>query len=369
MKFHWPSKKTMALLCGGSLLGGFFFFLWVREFGPFDEARLAELPESSVLLDHKGKLLFATVGSDDQWRLPVPLEEMSPWFVKATLALEDERFHSHPGVDPLSILRAAASNIAAGRVVSGASTVDMQVCRMLEGGPRTLPRKLLEAGGALRLNALRNKKEILEIYLNLAPYGGNLRGVEAAARSYFSKRSAELSLAEAALLAGLPQSPERLRPDRRLPAALKRREKAFSRMVELGMISEKMAENARREPLKVRGGIPVRQRAPHYSLCALARRPQGGSTLLQSDLQEKVERLQRAHLRRFPHGIESAVVLIEIETGAVAAMAGSTDFRDPVDGQVNGALAPRSPGSALKPFVYAAAMEQGRIAHDTVLKD
>ena len=305
----------------------------------------------------------------DQWRLPVPLAQISPWLIKATLALEDERFELHPGVDPIAVLRASGSNLAAGKVVSGASTLDMQVCRMLTGGRRNFSNKLREAAGAFRLNAIKSKAEILAIYLNMAPYGGNLRGVEAASRSYFGKKAAELSLAEAALLAGLPQSPERLRPDRCLSAALERREKAFSRMVELEMITPEMAEDARLETLSIKGGAPVPPKVPHFALDALARRPSGGHTLLDLTLQREVERLLQAHLHRLVDGTEIAAVIIEIDDGAVVAMAGSTDFRDPVDGQVNGSLATRSPGSTLKPLVYAAAIEQGRIAHDTILKD
>ncbi len=369
MKFRLPKRKTLAIAFGGAFLAGACLFVWIREFGPFDEERLAQLPQSPVLRDRDGHALFATVGPDDQWRLPVPLENVSPWLIKATLALEDERFESHPGVDPLAVLRACGSNLASGRVVSGASTLDMQVCRMLGARPRTFTAKLTEAAEALRLNSIRTKKQILEIYLNLAPYGGNLRGVEVAARFYFGKRASQLSLAEAALLAGLPQSPERLRPDRRMSAALVRRDKAFARMVELEMITEAEAEDARLEPLAILGDSPVAPQAPHYALSALARRPAGGPTLIDAQLQREVERLVEARLERFAQDAEIAVVLVEIKTGDVVVMAGSTDFRDPFDGQVNGALATRSPGSALKPFVYAAAIEQGRIAHDTIIKD
>jgi len=369
VKFRLPKRKILAIAFGGAFLAGACLLIWVRELGPFDEERLAELPQSPVLRDRDGHALFATVGPDDQWRLPVPLEDVSPWLIKATLALEDERFESHLGVDPLAVLRACGSNLASGRVVSGASTIDMQVCRMLGARPRTFTAKLTEAAEAFRLNSIRTKKQILEIYLNLAPYGGNLRGVEVAARFYFGKSASQLSLSEAALLAGLPQSPERLRPDRRLSAALVRRDKAFTRMVDLEIITEQEAEDARFEPLDILGDSPVAPQAPHYALSALARRPTGGPTLLDAQLQREVERLVEARLERLAHDAEIAAVLVEIKSGDMVAMAGSTDFRDPVDGQVNGALATRSPGSALKPFVYAAAIEQGRIAHDTILKD
>ena len=187
MKLRLPRKRTVALAFGGALLAAACFLLWARSSAPLDQKRLAELPRSSVLKDQAGQLLFATVGSDDQWRLPVALDDMSPWLIQATLALEDERFDSHLGVDPIAVLRACGNNLASGRIVSGASTLDMQICRMLSGRPRTLTSKLTEAPEALRLNAIRSKPQILELYLNMAPYGGNLRGVEAAALYYFGK--------------------------------------------------------------------------------------------------------------------------------------------------------------------------------------
>lgn len=144
----------------------------------------------------------------------VPLDSMSPWLIQATIAVEDERFYSHFGVDPLAVIRAAAQNIAARRIVSGASTLNMQLCRMMDNRPRTLWAKLVESFRAIQLDRLMRKDEIIELYLNVAPYGGNLRGVEAASLAYFGKHAKDLSLGEAALIAGLPQSPSRYRPKR-----------------------------------------------------------------------------------------------------------------------------------------------------------
>ena len=197
---------------------------------PFPESRLRSWPRSVEVTERAGSLLQARISHEEQWRRPVQLACMSPWLVRAVIAVEDERFRIHPGVDPLAVARATCQNLAAWRVVSGASTITMQVCRMLEPRPRTFRSKGIEAFRALQLEALLSKDEILETYLNIAPYGGNLRGVEAAARRYFSRSCSDLSLAEAALLAGLPQSPERLRPDRHPQRARHRQRVVLRRM-------------------------------------------------------------------------------------------------------------------------------------------
>ncbi len=194
---------------------------------PFPEERLDRWGESPVVRDATGAPILQRVsGETEHWRMPVELDEMSPWVVKATIALEDERFHEHMGVDPLAVGRAVRDNVLNLRRVSGASTITMQVCRMMDDRKRTYAAKAVESFRALQLEAIREKEQILETYLNIAPYGGNIRGVEAAAQRYFGVSVKELSLAEAALIAGLPQSPERLRPDRNLKAALARRSAA-----------------------------------------------------------------------------------------------------------------------------------------------
>jgi penicillin-binding protein 1C len=187
---------------------------------PFPLERLEALPQSAVLSDRKGRPLARSLTVDEQWRLPVPLEDISPWLRQATIAVEDERFNKHSGVDFISVSRACLQNLFAGGVVSGASTLDMQLCRMLDPRPRTLEAKLSEAARAWQAKAFLSKGEVLEAYLNLAPYGGNLQGAEAASLRYFGKSAKELSLPEAALLAGIPQSPARLRPDRYPEAGL-----------------------------------------------------------------------------------------------------------------------------------------------------
>ena len=335
---------------------------------PFPEEGLEQWSVSPAVLDVHGRPMLSIVGSDDQWRRPVPLESMSPWLIKATIAVEDQRFYKHRGVDPVAVVRAVGQNIAGGRIVSGASTLDMQVCRMMGHRPRTVWVKAVESFRALQLDRLRSKDEILELYLNSAPYGGNIRGVEMASLTYFNKHAKDLSLGEAALIAGLPKSPSRYQPNKYLPAAMKRRGTVLRSMLRERMISEQQLRQVMAGPLLICRS-PRLQRASHAGWLALKRRPQGGRTHIDLDIQNELERLIDEYRRRLPGGTEIAVVIIEIAQSGIVAMIGSGDLSDPVDGQVNGVLAKRSPGSVLKPFIYAAAFEMGRLNAESVLPD
>jgi len=348
------------------VLGSGFVLTWYLC--PFPAARLKKWSASPTVLDVKGRPMLTLVGSDEQWRFPVPLDAISPWLIQATIAVEDERFRRHPGVDPWAILRAAGQNLGAGRIVSGASTLDMQICRMMNDQPRTYRAKIVEAFRALQLNRLMSKAQILELYLNVAPYGGNVRGVEAAALRYFGKRAKDLSLSEAALLAGLPQSPSRYRPDRHLDTARQRQRGVLRSMLRKGQIDEQQCAEALSSPVVVCRS-PRSRRAIHASFLALHRRPGGGRTTLDLDIQDPVERLAYDHLESLSEGTELAVVVIDVAEAAIVAMVGSGDPHDPIDGQVNGVLAKRSPGSALKPFIYAAAFERERLNGDSLVYD
>ena len=239
-RYHWRILLTFA----GTGAGIYFALNWFLSINPFPVERLEASPESGVLLDRHNRVLTRTLTGEEQWRLPISLSEISPWLKRATIAVEDERFRSHSGVDFVSVARASFQNIFALDVVSGASTLDMQLCRMLEPRPRTFEVKLSEAARAWQADEYLSKDEILRAYLNLAPYGGNLNGVEAASRRYFGKSAKELSLSEAALLAGIPQSPSRLRPDRNPETAKRRRDKVLDRMCLEGMISRDVAQEA-----------------------------------------------------------------------------------------------------------------------------
>ncbi|MFW6162381.1 MAG: penicillin-binding protein 1C, partial [Planctomycetota bacterium] len=340
---------------------------------PFPGRRLAEAREGVRVLDRAGDVLRPFTGPDDCWAFWTGLEEVSPRLVEATIAVEDQRFRSHPGVDPLAVLRAVGQNVRHRRIVSGASTITMQVIRLLTPRPRTLRSKVIEAFRAVQLERRASKEAILEHYLNRAPYGGNLLGAEAASLAWFGKHACDLSLAEAALLAGLPQAPSRLRPDRHPERAKARRDHVLERMAACGFVSDEHLRVARRQPVAVRRS-PFPFEAPHFA--RLVRRRYPGRGELHGTLDRRVQRLAEETVREAvaalrPEGVtNAAVVVIENRTAAVRAMVGSCDFHaEADDGQVNGAVAPRSPGSALKPFTYALAFQRGLATPDTVLAD
>ena len=340
--------------------------LW-RAF-PFPEDTLARFQASPMILDSEGGLLFRTVSTQEQWCLPVPLSQIAPRVIDATIAVEDQRYDSHPGVDLAALLRATGQNLLRRRVVSGASTIPMQVCRMMEDRPRTIWAKLVEMFRAVQLSRIRDKEQILELYLNMAPYGGNVRGIGAASRFYFSKQPSDLSLAESALLAGLPKSPTRLDPRRHWLAAIDRSSLVLKRMAECGRLDPTDAYDAIAHPA-VLNASPRESFAVHAAAMALAQRPAGGQTTIVRKIQMQAESLANDHRANLPDDSELAAVVIEISSGSILAMVGSVDYANPRQGQVNAVLARRSPGSALKPFIYAAAFQEGRLAADSTVYD
>ncbi|XAM00164.1 penicillin-binding protein 1C [Phycisphaeraceae bacterium D3-23] len=365
--WRWFKRLALTSLALAVLALGVFVFCWVRY--PFPDERLERWGQSPRATDREGGVLIERVAASGQWRRAVALEEMSPFLRDATVAVEDARFYDHGGVDTRAVGRALWQNTRNGEVVSGASTLTMQVCRMMDDMPRTIRAKAVESFRALQLEQLYSKDEILALYLNMAPYGGNLRGVEQASLAYFGKPSSRLSLGEAALLAGLPQSPERLRPDRDLEAARRRRAIVLGRMESAGFITAEQRAAAAAEPVALRSAMHRHPDATHVAWMALAQRPRGGQTTIDPGLQQLVSEAVAHHAATLPPGSDIAVVVIDIATGELRALVGSADAADPVDGQVNGALALRSPGSALKPFIYATAFDAGRLNRDALLDD
>jgi 1A family penicillin-binding protein len=337
------------------------------------------------LLDRTGRLIYELPDPLGGRRRPVPLAAIAPSLRHATVAVEDASFYTNSGVDARGVLRAAWTNLRSGRIVAGGSTITQQLARGFLLDPelarqQTLERKLQEAVLALKLGAAYSKDEILELYLNQTYYGGMAFGVEAAARLYFGKPASDLSLAESALLAGLPQAPSRYDPRVDPQAALARRSQVLAAMMSQGVISAEQRAEADAEPLQLAAGSQL-MRAPHFALYVLDQLAEelgpdaaarGGLTItttLDLGLQEVAQELLRrqiAQLSRSGNGRpdhqarNGAVVVLDPSDGAILAMVGSPDFGDAASqGQVNAALARRQPGSAIKPLTYAAALERG----------
>lgn len=357
-----------------------FLFIIANWCFPLPKENLQPSP-STVVLDRNGEWLRAFTAPDEMWRFPeTSLDDISPRFQTAMLTYEDKYFFQHWGVNPVSLMNAAIDNIKAGKVVRGGSTITMQLARLMEPKDRTIPNKMIEMFRAFQLELTYTKSEILTSYFNMLPYGGNIVGSGAAARLYFNKPQSALSLGEAALLAAIPNSPEYIRPDRFPERAQKARKKVLLRMRDAGKISDQRLQEALNEPIpKVRYTLPFK--APHLSRLLVKEQPSLASkpdnnykihTTIDLHYQETAERILRERLRPLQmNGISTgAVVIMDTKSRKVLAMIGSHDFFDKAsEGQVNGTLAIRSPGSTLKPFVYALAIDRGIITPQTLLFD
>ena len=318
---------------------------------------------------------------DAQWRFALKLSEISPETVRIMLAVEDRNFFLHKGVDFGAFFRAFSQNLRHGRIISGASTITMQLAGMTQTGPRrSLKRKLEQIIRARRLEQLHSKERILEEYLNRLPFGGKLYGIEAAAQYYFGQHAKALNRSESALLCGLPQRPNAYRPDRFLPLALDRRDRVLGQLVHLGMITEAEKNHIRKhEPLRFRQySVPAEfQRladTPDQMYFNLAAKEAGaGQYRIVCAYHPEAARLLRETLirqcRTLPGVRDAAGILLENSTGKILALTGTIAPDDPRNGQVNAAIAVRSAGSTLKPFLYAEAISGGLLCSDTVLRD
>jgi len=326
---------------------------------------------STLVLDRDGQVLRGFTSADGYWRLPVAIEQLDQTFIAMLLAFEDRRFYWHPGVDPLALLRASWQWLRHGRIISGASTLTMQTARLLETIPHTLGGKLWQIARALQLEWHLGKREILSLYLHLAPYGGNLEGVRAASLAYFGKEPAYLTPAEAALLVALPQSPSRLRPDRDPAAARTARSKVLARLQEYGLLSKQARTEAEQQP------VPQTRRDLPMLAAHLARRLQQKypsqhriHTSLDARLQGQLEALGRATLTGLGAAVNLAVVVVDHRTQNVLAHLGSADFfAVERAGWIDLTQAVRSPGSTLKPVVYGMGFEDGVIHPLTRVND
>ena len=343
---------------------------WVHSLGP--APRGETLDHSTLVVDHEGRLLRPYATTEGRWRLPVTLDQVDQRYAEMLLSYEDRRFRSHPGVDPLAMGRAALQFITSGRIVSGGSTITMQVARLLE--PRTersFAAKLRQMVRAIQLERVLTKDEVLALYLSLAPYGGNLEGIRAASLSYFGKEPRRLSMAEAAMLVALPQSPELRRPDRSVSAARAARDRVLDRIALAGRIPADEVALAKLDGVP-NGRKPMPALAPHAAEQAIATTPLRKIHRLTIDapLQRSLQDLARERARALGPDISVAIVVVDHATGEVRARVASADYFDERRaGQVDLTQALRSPGSALKPFIYGLAFEDGLVHPETLIED
>ena len=330
-------------------------------------------PHGQFVYARDDRLIAAYTSSDRFWRKPTPLADISQRLVQSVIASEDRWFYWHPGFNPISLVTAAVDNFRAGHVVRGGSTITMQIARMIEPKDRTIGNKLREIARAVQLECHYSKDELLEIYLNLVPYGGNIEGVGGAALMYFDKEPSELTWAECATLVTIPVSPTAFRPDRDSTTCRIRRDRVLARLHTLGMMDDDAYRRALVEE------IPIERTkqpfvAPHFaqSLAAICPDSVMLHSTLNTEMQAICQRLAERHqLRLRDKDINNlSVVILDNHSGDILAMVGSPDFNDRRhQGQINGVLAPRSPGSALKPFVYALAFDSGQLSPEYRMAD
>lgn len=332
---------------------------------------LRQIHYSPLVLDRQQQPLSLFLSADGYWRRQVTLEQVDRGYIDMLLAYEDKRFESHHGVDWLALMRSGLQAAWHGEIVSGGSTLTMQVVRLLDGRPtRSLAAKVAQIRGALALEQRLDKQQILELYLNLAPMGGNLEGVGAASLAWFGKNPGWLSAAESALLVAIPQSPARRIPSRDTEAALAARNRVLARSLSSGLLSEEVANEARQEPMPTLQR-PMPRLAWHLSRRLLEQSNQGHvETSLDARLQRRLERQLREWVVRQPRPVTAAMLVVDHHTGELRASIGAADALDAERaGYVDMTQALRSPGSTLKPLVYALGFDEGVVHPETLIND
>ncbi len=338
---------------------------------PLPLDRILSYPVSPFITDRYERALAIRLSEASEYCVPVSLDKMGRWLPRVAVGVEDHRFRSHFGVDPIALFRAIVQNVGSGTVVSGASTISSQLIRLSIPRPRTIRTKALEFLQAISMERNLGKDTILELYLNRAPFGGNIRGVQAAARAYFGKNASDISLSEAALLIGMLKGPSVYRPDRNPDSARARRANVLDLLVHRGIVSAEEAYLAEQEALPAnRGNIP--DEAFHFVNLLLRSSP--GRTFCISSLDPAVQhRLEHAlseTIIDLPQSITAAGAVANNRTGEIVAYVGNARFGSGAPGSwIDCGQAPRSPGSALKPFVYAAAFEYGLLTPSSILAD
>ena len=361
-------RKRRCLRWAGLVLLLFCGLLWLADV--LDPLPLPKDDMARVVLAQDGTPLWRFADHNGVWRYPIRIDQVSPYYLEALLGYEDRWFYQHPGINPLSIVRAAWQNLSDGRVVSGGSTLSMQVARLLDPHPRTLRGKLRQVWRTAQLEWHLSKDEILTLYLNRAPFGGTLEGVAAASWAYLGKSPKNLSRAEAALLAVLPQAPSRLRPDRHPERAQAARDKILQRLQQF----EVWPQAAIADALQERVWLAPRDEPSLAPLLARRLNTAKSSavieTTLDASLQRRLEEMLLGWRARLPERTSAAIIVVEHETMAVQAYLGSLDIHDAQRfGHVDMIQAVRSPGSTLKPFLYGLALDEGLIHSESLLQD
>jgi penicillin-binding protein 1C len=366
LKYILFALSLAVLLCIGAWFG---LVALDRAYPPpLAEAGLV----STEVVDRNGDLLRAFATPEGRWRLATHIEDVDPKLIKMLIAYEDHRFYSHHGVDIAALFRAAGQWVLNGHIVSGGSTLSMQLARLIEPrDERSVWAKLVQIVRALQIERRLTKDEILADYLTLAPYGGNLEGVRAASLAYFGEEPKRLSVAQAALLVSLPQSPEGRRPDRHPAAARSARGRVLERMKDAGVIVPREIALASAEPIpKVRRQLPAL--AAQASADAMRADPSARHLQLtiERSVQSKLEAVARDAARRLGPKVSVAMILADAPTGDIIGEVGSADLFDVRRaGWIDMTDAERSPGSTLKPFIYGLAFEEGLIAQETTIED
>ncbi|MCA0302661.1 MAG: penicillin-binding protein 1C [Proteobacteria bacterium] len=365
---NWRGLLAGAALAATGLVAG---ALALDRLFPPDLSRYRD--RSTEVVDASGRLLRAFTTPDGRWRLGTRVEDVDPLYLALLKAYEDRRFDRHLGIDPLAAVRAAEQWLARGRIVSGASTLSMQAARLLEPQrfqvrDRSLATKALQSARALQLEWRYGKDEVLAIYLTLAPMGGNLEGVRAASLAWFGKEPKALSAAEAALLVAIPQSPERRRPDRAADRAQRARDRVLERGLEQGVIDDATRALAASRPAPSRR-LALPMQAPHLAAWLAGQSP--GTvvpTTIRGELQAALAQLAREERERTADRPEIAIVAVDNRNGAVVAWQAGSDWFGRA-GQVDLVRAHRSPGSALKPLIYALAFDDRTLHPESLVED
>ncbi|MFC0771880.1 penicillin-binding protein 1C [Terrimonas alba] len=369
MNSRLTSKKIFRLL-KYSFIGSLFLFilfLLLNWIFPLPD----KIEYSTVITDNKGEVINAYLTRDEKWRMKTELEQISPLLRKTIVAKEDKYFYSHPGVNPFAITRAFFKNLLRMKRTSGASTITMQVARALEPGKRNILNKIRESFRAFQLEWKYDKTEILQLYLNLVPYGGNIEGVKAAAFLYFKKSPDHLSLAEITALSIIPNRPSSLVIGKNNDHIVAERNKWLQKFTNEKIFTKKEIEDALAEPLTATRGM-VPHYAPHLSYQLKQQGNILNKTTIDLNTQLKTEKLVEDYVRaqRLRNIKNAAVVIIDNKSHRIVSYVGSSDFNDTTDGgQVNGAKAIRQPGSTLKPLLYAMCFDEGLLTPKTVMTD